>query len=265
MEFGEIFSNALKYPISDYKRLLILGVICLVINIPVVLTQFNYVNASLFLVWTLVAIILGLLILGYSLSIMKKGIDLEDEIPDIDFTKNLVDGIKSFVVTFIYYLIPTIIVSIIGITSLASFLGSIDKNAISTATNATTPNTILSAIPNEAWAGLITGLTITAIVAIILFIIFGIFETIALCRLADTGSLGEAFAISAIIDDIKEIGFLKLIGVLIVLIIISVIIGMVIGIISAIPYVGLIIGFLVGNSFLLLFYNRALGLLYSEV
>ncbi|WP_407414556.1 DUF4013 domain-containing protein [Methanobrevibacter sp.] len=276
MEFGEIFSNALKYPISDYQKLLILGVIFVVINLPNVLLGFNIRSRELSLVWIVISLVLNLIVLGYGLSVIKGAINLNDEIPDFDWVKNLVDGVKSFLVMFIYYLIPSIIVLIIGFSSFGSFFNAIPSTVFAPIQNITTPQSVanvpaatwqqmFSSIPAEAWSTLATGLAITAVIGIILFLIFGIFEIIAVCRLAKYDSFGEAFSFGEIFENVKEIGFLKLIGFYIVLVIISSIIGIVTGLISGIPFVGMIIGYLVGKSYNLLFRSRAIGLLYSDV
>ncbi len=265
MEFGEIFRDAIKYPLLDYQKLLLLGLLFLVINVPTILGQFGIRNGVVSIIFLFVSLIINLIILGFTLSVIKNGTELSNEIPDFDWTKNFVDGIKYLIVGFVYYLIPTIVVVAIGFTSLSTFFASIGEKGWNTIANATSPDVALNAIPAHAWASLATGITITLIVAIILFLIFGLFKTVGLCRLAKSGSLGEAFKIGEVIDDIKEIGIMRIIGFLIVLIIIVTVLGMVIGFLSIIPYVGVIIGYLVGNSFIALFYNRAVGLLYSDI
>ncbi len=265
MKFGEIFSNAIKYPLSDYQKLLILGVLYIIINVPTILGQFGFRNSIFSIIFLIIAIVLNIIIFGFTLDVIKKAINLEDGIPDFDWAKNLVDGLKYFVVAFVYYLIPSIIVGIIGFASLTSFFMAIGKNGWETIANTTSPEVAMNAIPPAAWSSLASGLAITAIVAIVLFLIFGIFKTVGICRLAKYESLNEAFSIGEIVNDIKEIGILRIIGFLIVLIIIVAILGMIIGLLSFIPFVGIIIGYLVGNAFIALFYNRAVGLLYSDI
>lgn len=265
MEFGEIFSDALKYPISDYQKLLILGVLYVIINIPTIIAQFGFKNNALSLIFIVVSIFLNLIIFGFTLSVIRNAIDLDDAIPDFEWTKNLVDGIKYFVVGFVYYLIPTIIVGIVGIASLSSFIASIGQDRLAVIANATSPSVVMNVIPPEAWTTFGVGLAITGLVAMVLFLIFGLFKTVGLCRLAKYETLGEAFNFGEVINDIKEIGVLRLFGFLIVLIIIVAVLGMVIGIVSAIPYIGIIIGYLVGSPFIALFYNRSIGLLYSDI
>lgn len=268
MEFGEIFSNALKYPISDFKKLLIVGVVFLLSSLTSLLAQFGFRNATFSLIWAIVSIVISILLVGYGLSVLKIGIDLEDEIPGFDWAKNLVDGIKCVVVSFVYFIIPAIVTSAVAFALGFGPLTKIftQENLVVFASgNSTQVNALMASIPPEVWSGLGTAILATTAVGILLFIIFGIFAEIGVCRLAKYDSLGEAFRFGEIWGDIKEIGILKVLGFLIVLSIIASIIGVVIGLISIIPILGIIIGSLVGSSFLLLFSNRAVGLLYSEI
>ena len=266
MEFGEIFRDALKYPISDYKALLIVGVFILLSALVFVLAQFGVDNSTFTLVWSIITILISFLLSGYALSVLKNGIELDDEIPVFDWVKNFVDGIKLFVVSFVYMLIPTIICGIIGFVSIMPALSEMfsSEKLARIGPNADV-TVIFSTVPSSVWDSLFAGIAITAIIALILFIIFGLFQTIAQCRLAKYDSLGEAFSFGEIFSDMKEIGILRLIAFLIVLWLIACVIGLIGALITAIPYVGIIITALVVYPFILLYSNRALGLLYSDV
>lgn len=265
MEFGEIFSDALKYPISDYKKLLTLGLVFLISSLPSVFATIGLRNGSINMSWTIVSFAITLLTWGYGLSVVRESITLNDEIPDFDWVKNFVDGIKRFLVMFIYFLIPTIVVFVLGILSIASFGSFISDSTLAAVQSASTPEVAIAAIPSEAWGALGIGLVITLLVGIILYLIFALFETVAACRLAKYDSFGEAFAVGQIWQEIKQIGILRLIAFLIVLGIVGFIITLLIGLISIIPFVGPILGALFGSSFLALFGSRAMGLLYSDV
>lgn len=267
MELGEIFKDALKYPISDYKQLLIIGILILISSLDKVLWSFGIIDATFSAVWSVVALIVGIIVIGYGVRVLKNAIELDDMIPAFDWISDFVNGIKLIVITIIYFIIPTIIVAIIGFVSFSSAFSTLSAGTLNqlASIESSSPEIILNSIPPEVWSGMFGALAITAVIAIILFIIFGIFENIAICRMAKYDRLGEAFQFGEIYNDIREIGILKIIGFLIIALIISFIIGVVISIITAIPFVGLIIACLVGYSFILLFNYRALGLLYSEI
>lgn len=269
MQLGEIISDALKYPFNDYGKWLVLGVLFIVCSLGSILAQFKVYNNILSLILIIVSVIVSIIVLGYALSVLRNGIELSDEIPDFDWTNNFVDGIKYVVVTFVYFLIPSIIVSIIsfitGYGPLSKILTQQNMQKFAALNGTVTANDIFNIVPKEVWASLFTSIAITAIIALILFIIFAIFDYVALCRLAKYDSLGEAFAFKEVFSDIKEIGFLKILAYLIIALVISSIVGIILAFVSAVPFIGIIVAALFGNSFLILFNNRALGLLYSDV
>ena len=269
MQFGEIFSDSLKYPLSDYAKWLIVGVIVLICGLDRVLIQFGIFNSTLNLILHIVSLLASILLLGYGLSVIKNGIELNEGLPDFDWTKNFVDGIKYAIVTFVYYIIPAIITTIVafitGYGPLSKILTESNLQKFMALNGTVTQADILNIVPEEVWASLFTAIAITAIVALILFIIFAIFQYIAVCRLAKYESLGEAFSFKEVYSDIREIGILKILGFIIVAFIISSIIGAVFSLVAAIPFVGIIIAPVVGYSFIALFNDRALGLLYSDV
>ena len=88
MDYGEIVSNAIKYPSKGLIKVLILGIILI---IPIV----NFIG------W------------GYLLRIMKATFTGIDELPDFDEAGDLfIDGLKIFVI-FIIAVIPFFVVYLI--------------------------------------------------------------------------------------------------------------------------------------------------------
>jgi hypothetical protein len=92
MDVGEIILDAIKYPSSDWKKIIILGVILI---IPIV----DFIG------------------LGYVLRIIKSTLAGVDDLPEFDDLVGLfIDGLKVLVVSIVYLIIP-LIVLIIGIFS----------------------------------------------------------------------------------------------------------------------------------------------------
>ena len=87
----------------------------------------------------------------------------------------------------------------------------------------------------------------------------------ARCRLAKTDSLGEALAVGEAIGDISRVGIGKLITAILIIIIIAVVILFVTGIVARINTIlgNVLLG--IAMVYLVLFYHRVIGLLYSEV
>ena len=101
MDYGEIVSNAIKYPSTGWIKVLILGVILI---IPIV----NFIG------W------------GYLLRIMKATFTGFNELPDFDDIGDLfIDGLKIFVI-FLIAAIPFIVVYLLAIlTAYATTYNSI--------------------------------------------------------------------------------------------------------------------------------------------
>ncbi len=263
----DLFKEALVYPTKDYKALLIFGVVFLVANLTSVLGSWGIeINTTVIELLGIVSLILYFVTQGYMLSVLKETINFGEDIPALDIFANLVDGLKLLVVEIVYYIIPTIIVLIVGwlsgtysaVFKIVEFMG---QEVTNTTVNATT---MVNTVPQEYWSALFAGLLITAIVAMVLYIIFGLLLEIAMCRLAKYDSIGEAINIKEVIGDIQEIGVGRYIGWYIILLIITIILGLILGLFTAIPYVGILIGFLVMAPFIALFGTRALGNLYAD-
>ncbi|MBV1767205.1 MAG: DUF4013 domain-containing protein, partial [Methanobacterium sp.] len=91
MDIGEIYSDAIQYPSSDWKKVIILGII----------TILSILIVPIFLV------------MGYVFRALKASIAGSEELPEFDeWGDMLVDGLKVFLVGFVYFLIPAIILFI---------------------------------------------------------------------------------------------------------------------------------------------------------
>ena len=237
MEIGEIIKDAIVYPFNNIKSLIIymiIGIVCGILGgaslMGVLLAaQGNNVLAAggLGFIGTLIIIIGGLLISGYGLDIVKFGIERRDDAPGIDIVRQVLNAIKVFIVGFVYYIIPAII------------------------------GWLLSTLLGKG--------ILTTIIIFIITVVFAFAEFMAICRLAKYDSLGEALAIGEAIGDVSKVGMLKVLATIIAVFIIALIIAIVIGVIM--QYNNLIGGVLFGvfGVYLAFLYNRAVGLLYSQV
>lgn len=152
-----------------------------------------------------------------------------------------------------------IILAIIFIlTGGLDFISSLVNVAMvnSTANNIALQNTIQNTSPL-----LLVGFIVFAIISII----FSFIMIIANCRLAKTGSIGEGLKIGEILKDINSIGIGKFISWYILFVVVMFIISLILIIIGLIPIIGVIIVSIIGNSFIILFSSRVIGLLYSEI
>lgn len=111
MNIGEIFSESLRFPFSNLKRLLGFAI----------------------LMATSILIIPGILASGYVLRIMEYTFNGSDELPPLnDWFEMFTDGLKYVVVNIIYIIIPAIITGVITMVIVMSSLSSGHVSSLST-------------------------------------------------------------------------------------------------------------------------------------
>ena len=237
MSLTEIFSDAIKYPFSDITNFLIVGVLAVLASLSSVLTSLGIESSFILIIAGIIAFIFTLILSGYSVEIVKKGIESSNDFPIIDLKENLINGIKALIIGIVYMIIPCIIAL------------------------------VLMAIFGVVGAGLdhvVASLGLASIIVFIIFVLFGIFEVIAMARFADTKDLGDALNIGAVFEDVQKIGILKIIAFVIVVILVAFIATLIVSFFAFIPVIGVLIATLLIGAFVALFANRALGLLYAE-
>ena len=266
MNLREIILDAIKYPVSDTRKFLIFCALIILMSLSSVLPSYGIKDGTFAIILSLVTLIVSFIVLGYSVDVIKGGCEGEDTLPDYDFVKQFVMGIKAFILEIIYFIIPAVIVIIVASATglFSSFTKIIYASVDAMANNASNLTMIMAAIPQSTMNTFTNALTVTLIVAIILFIIFSLMSFSGLVRFAKTGSGIEGLRFREIFKDMSKIGFVKIIVTLIVIYIIALALSFVIGLIGLIPYIGVFIGIFVGVPFIMLFVYRAIGLLYAD-
>ena len=251
MDLSEIISDAFKYPFSDYKKFLMLGlpylaigIITLILGLQVAGTS-EITNSTMnssamestfiisLLLFYIVAIVAQLIMSGIGISVTRETINLSNNLPEIDLKNNIVDGLKSFVVTLIYIGIPILIFTIVLAVLLVS----------------------------EAPDILIGIIVIVLFVAMVFLLIL---EFVALGRLAETGSIGKSLNLSYIFEMSKTIGLGKIFITNLICIILLAIIGIVGSLLEIIPVVGFVLVMYIVYTYNILVTSRVCGLLYRE-
>ena len=183
--------------------------------------SFGYAKDSVIGKWMqwllliIATVLLALPLLGYSLKMLRG----EKPAPEVnDWGTLFIDGIKYLIVTIIWC-IPAVIVLVLTIGAGAVALVS-------------QPGAAIGAI-----GGMLVGFLIFGIVAIIT----GLLATIGIIRFARTGSMGEAFNFSAILETIGKIGWVSYIIAVVIIMIIQVIFFIIIGVLSVVPYLDLVL------------------------
>ncbi len=269
MKLREIIVDAIKYPISDIRKFLIFCALIILMSLSTVLPSYGVKDSTLSLILTLVTLIVVFIVLGYSMDVIKGGTEGDDTLPDFDYVKNFVMGIKAFILNLIYLIIPLVIVIIIasatGLFSSLTEIVNVGINSLANeTTNVTNVTTIIASVPKSTMNTFTNALSITVTAGIILFIIFSFLAFTAQVRFAKTGSGTEGLRFREILRDISKVGFIKIIVTLIVTYIIALAMVFVIGLIGLIPYIGVFIGIFVGMPFVILYLYRSIGLLYAD-
>jgi hypothetical protein len=190
--------------------------------------------------WLLLIIatlLLCLPLLGYSLKVLRG----EKPAPEVnDWGTLFIDGIKYFIVSLIWA-IPCIILFVLLLGTLIGAIATMDTAAM---------------------IAFISGAIVSFIVLVIVAIVTGLLATIGIIRFARTGSMGEAFNFGAILETIGKIGWGSYIIALIILMIVQVIFFIIIGLFSMVPFLGIIVEFILIAP-LTLFESRYLCQVYD--
>jgi len=231
MDMGQIIGDSFKYPVSNWKRLLILGVIVLISQLLMeIIIGYGYVSSLLYFL-LIPAFIAIFLTLGYQLRTIATSIIGENEPPEFnDWTKMFLDGLRVFIISIAYGIIPTIILSV-------GFVMLLIGSSVG---------------------------VIVLLVGAVLFIILGIISVMALSNMAYYNEIGAAFKFGEIKERIESIGWLEYIVMLILLAILYIILLVVGSLVTMIPYAGLVIASLIIYPFIYLFLYRAIGLIFKE-
>jgi Protein of unknown function (DUF4013) len=234
MDIGDVISDSLRYPTSNWSKVVILGVLFLI---------------SIFII----PLFLGL---GYIFRVIKSSLMGVEELPTFDsWGEMMIDGLKLFLVYLIYTL-PALIVSIFSFISLWSAIKSITY--ITQINGATlTPDMLLSVLGGT----ILVGLIIAGLYIIIVYPIMAV----AIGNMAYyNGDLGAAFRLDEILDIISQIGWVDLIIWYIVVVMVGIGLWFIGTILAIIPILGWIAIIFFVYPYIYLFYTRAIAWLYSS-
>jgi len=226
LDLAENLSNSFEYAkklFTDFGRLIILIVLDL---IPLV----NWI------------------VTGYAAKVLREspGADAPPKLEK--YGDMFVDGAKIFFASLIYMIIPLILIGA-GVGSLiAGFV------------TAGGPDFILRGFtPAQMFLFGGAGITLVLVGLLVAFLMLIILAA-GIAHMIKTGRFGKAFAFGEILGLIGKVGWGKYLVWVILVAIIAFIVGAVVGVI---PYVGWLIGAIIGPA-VTVFFFRSLGILYSE-
>ncbi|WP_295610899.1 DUF4013 domain-containing protein [uncultured Methanobrevibacter sp.] len=275
MEIIDIIKEAMVYPSNDLAKLAIYIALSFAIGILFILglvlfalgVSENAVFAVIGVILFIGALVVSFILSGYLISIVKSGIDGDEDLPEFIWKENLITGVKYLVVNIVYFIIPAIIVLIIGAaTNLFGLAAEVISKTVNASVQAQANSTVVASnvVPQATMTSFLTAFSITAIIAAVVFLIFLFIETMAEARLANTGNIGDALNIPEAFKDIGRIGWGKVIAVVFLIFIIIAVIN---SVISGLNYYisGISIISLIVTPYLTFFASRATGLLYSDI
>lgn len=248
MDIGDLVSDALKYPLSDWTKILMLGIILVIAGIGNI-SRSLMTDSALISVLGIIGFIVGLLGYGYFFRIIKSSLAGISDLPSFDdFVTMFIDGIKVAVVGFVYS-IPAVILILI-------FAASIIISLISN--------------PSSIPIGALIGAGVGIILAMLYMLIITPIIAVAVANMAHNDSeFGAAFRFSEIFDSIGNIGWGNIIIWYIVTIIVYIVIGAIGGIITGLfslisPVVTIVLMSLIVTPYLQMYVARSVALLYSS-
>lgn len=260
MEVWKILKDSVKYPFSDWKKLLILGVIIVFSGISSVAVLGGTRNVEVIYFLVIIGIMVGFLVNGYLFRIVESSLVGIFELPKFnDWGDLFLDGIKLDIIG-IFYAIPVILVILVFTAlSFIPILGS-------TGTTQFLINSIISNAGIECLRALGHGIWAT-VVTLYVVIIYPIF-LLAIANMANNdGKLSAAFSFQEILKKITRIGWGNLVEWYILIEIIYSSIAVIGALILNIftfhtPLIGAVIFSLTISPYLSMYIYRALALLY---
>jgi Protein of unknown function (DUF4013) len=260
MDLGMIIGDAVRYPFSDWKKILILGILSIISSLG---TAVLFIGTLLGIKNVLVIILLfvvgyfivGFVINGYTFKIIKTSLYGMAELPAFNnWFEIFVDGIKVTVV-YIVYIIPAILIIAFAGLSIQPILGSLVSNP--TAINLNIILSVLSA-------------ALLVLIAIFYIVIILPINYMAIAHMAYNNSkFSAAFRFHDIRDKIGRIGWGNLIIWYIITGTIYIIITVIGSIITATfsvinPIIGIVLSSLIVSPYLYMFVNRSIALFYMS-
>lgn len=264
MNIKEIIIDSIKYPFSDWKKILILGLIVVIYTPLHDMFPINLQNGFIYPL-LVVALLINCFISGYFFKIIQHSLKNTKELPKFSKWVNLFKkGFKVTCVSFIYS-IPVTLPLIILNSSLFNFY-SYQPDFIITIMGT------IGLIYLQGYATWFQGYATTFFVYMLYSLIIFPISLIAIANMANNdGRLSYAFEFKVIFDKIKNIGWIKfyswyfLASVITLLVLLIGIAIMFIFSILSHRFLSLnLIGALILIPYIYIFFSRSIALIYQS-
>lgn len=274
MKIPNLFKDALIYPVNNWKKFIIVGILALFI-IPNLFLQAGYFNSYLLndpqgyfelnILLYIISFLVSIFILGYGFSIIKNTINNPQKSPNFNIKSNFTDGLKVFLINVIYFLIPFLALILIfsyvfyPFDYMGTILVLILNSCSILVVTVFLDFTLFNIIP------FIIAFTINLVIPSIM-VILSLFQLIAIARFADKKDFKSSFNLKEIMGDIKNIGWKKYIIFIICLYGLYFLISFITTFLIVLPlFLQVILMYLIFYPYLIFISSRAVGLIYSEL
>jgi hypothetical protein len=261
MNMKEIVKDAVKYPFSDWKKILILGIIVLLSNINRINPLFGS-TMELILILSIIGFLISFFARGYQYRILKSSNLKTSKLPDFNSWKLMfIDGAKVFLVSTVY-LIPAILIILVVSFSYNEIIAIIIPNLSSVISGTILGGGITTMISSGSWTG------VWYLIAFLYMIVILPVSLLAIASMADkNGNISAAFRPSLLFDKLGTLGLINIMkwySVTGILFLIFYTIG---GILTTIlvsiqPLIGIMFQLLIVVPYLYMFLYRSLGWFY---
>ena len=116
MDIGGIIGDAVRYPFSDWKKILIFGIIELIASLPYIINRFTSISTTdVTLIWviSILSFLSYFFMRGYSFSIIKSSITGKSDLPEFkNWNEMFINGIKLLIISIVYF-IPVFLIILI--------------------------------------------------------------------------------------------------------------------------------------------------------
>jgi hypothetical protein len=216
MNITELVKDSMKYPVSDWKKIIVLGIFIVIGGISSLLNLIDITNYAIVLIFVVIGLISGLLVDGYLFRIVKTSVDGENKPPEFNNLKSLlIDGVKVFLTFMVYLILPPILVFLIILLllgGLSSF--GLDITAIVGSTGTSPINFLVTGILTGIENLFIISFNLLnqyIIVLLIEFLVILPLFLLAIANMAYEREFAAAFRLGEIIEIIGDIGWANLI------------------------------------------------------
>lgn len=195
MNVVEIIKDSIKYPLSDWKKFLILGVVMLFSSLYALAGSLDVKNLELLILLYVAGFLINFFADGYFFRIIKLSLSGLGNLPEFDnWTNMFKDGIKMFIVNFVYLTPAFFIVGFVVLFHLSAL------------------RTIIGFHPSNLTLDVLSAVGIWAFFVALYYIVIAPIIAMAKANMIhNDGEVGAAFRLREILDKIAAKGWLKFI------------------------------------------------------